>query len=162
MWRYAPVPYLHRPRAPTPFQSHALRPPALQRRVHPRLQYLLWHGQGPHHLFAWTSSTEMRQSDSCSRTLAVRHWINRNPMLAIAPMTVIRPATNNPFQAIGYQYSTQLSVAGSIGDKSEPMWFWSTISDGVAKRVPASYLPAPRVAAKRRRPWRPPNSTQRA
>jgi hypothetical protein len=48
-------------------------------------------------------------------------------MVAHAPMAVIAPATSSPFQAIGYQYSAEANSAGSIGDKSETIWFWSAI-----------------------------------
>jgi hypothetical protein len=81
-------------------------------------------------LLAWavcSSSAEVRHSDWSSRMLDVRHWSSRNAMPAHAPMAVITPAANNPFQAIGYQYSAQASNAGSIGAESETIWFWSAI-----------------------------------
>jgi hypothetical protein len=59
--------------------------------------------------------------------LDVRQSSTKNPILPIALMTVIKPATNNPFRAIGYQYRTQFSDEGSIGGKSEPMWLSSVI-----------------------------------
>jgi hypothetical protein len=43
----------------------------------------------------------------------------RNPIPVIPAITVIKAPANNPFQATGYQYSIQLSAAGSIGSKSE-------------------------------------------
>jgi hypothetical protein len=69
------------------------------------------------------------------RTLDVRNRSNKNPTLTTAATTAIEQPINNPFQAIGCQYSTQLSAKGSIGDNSELIWFCSAIPEGIALRV---------------------------
>jgi hypothetical protein len=85
-----------------------------------------------------TSSDDVLHSDCCSRMLEVRHCSNRNAMPAQAPIAVITPAASNPFQAIGYQYSAHANRAGSVGDRSETIWFWSTIS--IIALAPAALL----------------------
>jgi len=81
---------------------------------------------------ACNSRFEVRHSDWASRMPVALHCSRRNPIVAQAPIAVITPAINRPFQETGYQYSAQPKSDWEIGEGAEPTWFSMAIACIVA------------------------------